>query len=95
MNDIVNLDIDAVEMILGSCVKGASLVDLMYLVGIPYNSLKVQLFYLVEYNMISYLGQKQAFFLKREGAKLLSVIDETKYLANLSDDEYITTITLE
>lgn len=93
MDDTINLDLDAVEMILGSCVKGASLDDLMYLTGIPYNSLKVQLFYLTEYNMISYIGQKQAFFLTQEGWKLLSAIDETKYLANLDDDEYIATIT--
>ncbi len=95
MNDTVQLDIDTVEMILESCIDRASLESLMYFIGVPHTFLKVQLFHLIEYNMVSYAGQERVFFLTKEGWKLLSVIDETKYLANLNEDEYIETITLE
>lgn len=45
--------------------------------------------------MISYEGQEQVFYLTHEGRKLLSMIDKTKNMVNLKDDEYIATITLE
>ncbi len=95
MNDTIQLDIDSVEMILESCIDRASLESMIYFTGVPYTFLKVQLFYLVEYNIVSYVGQERVFFLTQQGWKLLSAIDETKYLVNLNEDEYIATITLE
>jgi hypothetical protein len=44
--------------------------------------------------MIQYLGHKQVF-ITTKGQKLLSVIEEIEYMTNLTEEEYIATITLE
>jgi hypothetical protein len=96
MNDTITaeLDINLVELILESCTNGTSLNNVIYLTRVPRYILKVHLFYLVDHNMISYVGQEHVY-LTQEGWKLFSVIDETKNMVNLNDDEYIATITLE
>lgn len=91
----MELDIIAVEMILDMCSKNASLKGLIKMTGVLNYLLKIHLFYLVEYGMISHTGLKHGFTLTQEGSRLLSVIAETKYTVYLNDDEYISTIILE
>jgi hypothetical protein len=91
----MELDIILVEMILDMCSKNASLKGLIKMTGVPNYLLKIHLFYLVEYGMISYTGLKHGFTLTQESSRLLSVIAETKYTVYLNDDEYISTIILE
>jgi hypothetical protein len=57
-----------VESILNSCMLEASLVELTRVTTseLPtlYNMLKKYLFYLIEYNLISYSGQKKLFAIR-------------------------------
>lgn len=74
-----------VESILDSCMKEASIVELICIIQggvlpIPYNTLKKYLFYLIEYDLISYSGQKQVFIITNYGWDLLYMIRIEKAL---------------
>jgi hypothetical protein len=57
---------DIMEYILLLCVKGAIFDDLMQLIISPSSDklLKKHLFYLIDYDLISYNGQKQMYFIR-------------------------------
>ena len=90
---VAELDLIKVKTILEYSRNEASLKYLANLTNLSYYILKVHLFYLSEYNMISYLGHKHAFITAKEGHKLLSIIYETYQVA--SKDEYLGTVALE
>ena len=71
---------DIVEYILLLCSWEATFDDLMQLTISPLPTiLKKYLFYLIEYDLISYNGQKQVYLIKDRGLEILSrIIMENK-----------------
>jgi predicted transcriptional regulator len=70
-----------VEQILALCFYGAGfneLVDTTQRVAFSRHVLKIYLFYLIEYGIISYQGKKQVYVITWEGLNLLSMIDIEK-----------------
>jgi predicted transcriptional regulator len=70
-----------VEQILALCFDGArfnELVDATQRVAFSGRVLKIYLFYLIEYGIISYQGKKQVYVITWEGLNLLSMIDIEK-----------------
>ena len=62
-----------IEYILLSCLKGATFDDLVQMMPLsPPELLKKYLFYLIDYDLISYNGQKHLYLIKYAGFKLLS-----------------------
>jgi predicted transcriptional regulator len=79
------LDANVVEQILEACANNeASIVRLMNSTSelVPYYTLKKYLFYLIEYDMISYHGKKGVYTIKYEGWRLLSMIKRVKNMPN-------------
>jgi hypothetical protein len=70
---------DIVEYILLLCAGEATFDDLMQLMILSSPTiLKRYLFYLIDYDLISYNGQKQVYLIKDKGLKLLCRIKENK-----------------
>lgn len=68
-----------IESILESCVNQATILRLMSIAkGLSYYTLKKYLFYLIDYDFISYQGEKRVYAIKYEGWKLLSMIKRTR-----------------
>jgi hypothetical protein len=66
---------DIVEYILLLCAWEATFDDLMQLtISPPPTILKKYLFYLIDYDLISYNGQKQVYLIKDRGLEILSRI---------------------
>ncbi len=88
-----------VEPILLSCIDGSTIDDLIYAIqkilspSLSYNILKEYLFHLVNYELISYNGQKQIFIIESGGLDLLDWINEQK--ADMDIDNKDMTITIE
>ena len=86
-----------VEPILEGCVSEASLLELtcavQRLLPTPYDMLKKYLFYLIEYDMVAYRGQKGAFVITYNGLSLLFEIKREK--AMVKSDSYDLVISLE
>lgn len=71
---------DIVEYILLLCAEETTFDDLMQLmISSSPTILKKYLFYLIDYDLISYSGQKQVYLIKGKGLELLSrIIMENK-----------------
>ena len=95
INISAELDLNTVKEILECTSSGASSESLAILINTPCYVVKMYLFYLVEYTMVSYSGDKRMFVLTGEGQRLLFAINETNQITNFDDDEYVTTITLD
>jgi hypothetical protein len=68
---------DIIEYILLLCVKGATFDNLMQLMtSSSPELLKKYLFYLIDYDLIFYNGQKQLYLIKEKGFEVLSRIIE-------------------
>ena len=66
---------DTLEFILSLCAREATFDDLMQLRILSSPAiLKKYLFYLIDYDFISYSGQKQVYLIKDKGLELLSRI---------------------
>jgi hypothetical protein len=66
---------DIVEYILLLCAGETTFDDLMQLmISSSPTILKKYLFYLIDYDLISYSGQKQVYLIKDKGLELLSTI---------------------
>ena len=66
---------DIVEYILLLCAEETTFDDLMQLmISSSPTILKKYLFYLIDYDLISYNGQKQVYLIKHRGLELLSRI---------------------
>ena len=72
------LDVKIVESILKACANEATILKLLYIARISYHSLKKYLFYLIEYDCITYQGEERAYKIGYEGWKLLSEIKTVK-----------------
>lgn len=70
---------DIVEYILSLCLTGATLDDFLdWMNLLSPTTLKKYLFYLIEYDLILYNGQKQVYLIKDRGLEVLSAIMEDK-----------------
>lgn len=73
---------DILEPILTSCIKGESIRGILYknqkLASLNINIIKKYLFFLIEFGLISYSGQKQIFVIEERGLDLLNIIEEEK-----------------
>ena len=80
--ELPKLRADIIESILISCSKGESIECLSYkdkkLALYNKNSIKKYLFFLIEFGLISYKGQKQIFIIEKRGHDLLNIIEEEK-----------------
>jgi hypothetical protein len=70
---------DIVEYILLLCLRGATFDDLMQLMPLSSPELvKKYLFYLIDYDLIFYNGQKQVYMIRDRGIEVLSRIIKEK-----------------
>ena len=71
-----------VEPILKLCVNGITMYDLKLktdnMLSLMYDIAKKYLFYLIDYGLVSYNGQKQIFVIEDGGNDLLCMIEEKK-----------------
>ena len=71
-----------VEAILKLCVNGITMYDLKLktdsILSLMYDIAKKYLFYLIDYGLVSYNGQKQIFVIEDGGNDLLCMIEEKK-----------------
>ncbi len=71
-----------VEPILKLCVNGITMSDLKLktdsMLSLMYDIAKKYLFYLIDYGLVSYNGQKQIFVIEDGGNDLLCMIEEKK-----------------
>ena len=83
-NDIKSPILQAaiVEPILIFCIKGSSIFEIscniQSMLTIPYAIIKNYLFYLIDFEAISYNGQKKIFKISDGGLDLLYMIDKEK-----------------
>jgi hypothetical protein len=79
---------DIVEYILSLCGEETTSDDLMQLmISSSPTILKKYLFYLIDYDLISYSGQKQVYLIKDKGLELLSrIMMENKAVWRRYDD---------
>ena len=73
-----------VEPLLKLCVNGITMYDLKLktdnMLSLMYDIAKKYLFYLIDYGLVSYDGQKQIFVIEDGGKDLLGMIEEKKRL---------------
>ena len=85
-----------IERILQSCIYGSYIYELVNAVqsitSSPHNTLKKYLFYLIDYELISYDGQKQMYIIADEGLDLLDWITSEKKDLGVNSEEIIITI---
>jgi predicted transcriptional regulator len=91
------LDVKIVESILEAYANEATILKLLYIARISYHTLKKYLFYLIEYDCISYHGEERVYNIRYEGWKLLSEIKTVKKImtANEDNNDYYITIVFE
>lgn len=85
-----------VEAILQSCITGSYIYELIEIIEriipSPYNTLRKYLFHLINYELISYNGQKQIYTIREEGIHLLDWIKREKIIMAVSSEDFIITI---
>ncbi|MGN6821431.1 MAG: hypothetical protein ACTHJ7_01425 [Candidatus Nitrosocosmicus sp.] len=76
------LQASIVEPILTICIEGSSIFEIsrkiQTMMRLHYITIKQYLFYLIDYEVITYKGQKQTFKTSDEGLGLLDMIDKEK-----------------
>lgn len=75
MTPPVKLEAEVVKVILEACVNETTLSELRYLLGhasLSYHILKKCLFFLIEYDLISYKGCDRVFVITKDGWDVLS-----------------------
>jgi len=83
-----------VEPILMLCIDGSSFYEIASSLGesllISSNMIKRYLFFLINYDLVSYNGQKRVFTIEIGGIKILSLIDNEKKEKTRIEDIVIT-----
>jgi predicted transcriptional regulator len=72
-----SLDGNLIQSILEACSNETSISEMLN-AGASYHTIKKCLFYLIEFGMISYNGEKRVYYIKYEGWNLLSHINAAK-----------------
>ena len=85
-----------VEPILLSCIDGVSICELSFEIQrttpLSYNALKKYLFYLVNYELLSYDGQKRVYVTEDGGFDSLNKINREKKMAMINSYDIVITI---
>jgi len=85
-----------VESILTSCVNGVSICKLSLKIQrispLPHRDLKRCLFYLINYELVSYDGQRQLFITEEGGLDLLHMINKEKKITMANSEDIVITI---
>jgi predicted transcriptional regulator len=85
-----------IERILQSCIYGSYIYELGNVIqsinSSSHDTLKKYLFHLIEYELISYDGQKQMYIIADEGLDLLDWITREKMNLDVNSEEIIITI---
>jgi hypothetical protein len=85
-----------VEAILQSCITGSYIYELIdvieRIIPSPYNTLRKYLFHLINYELISYNGQKQIYMIEDGGLDLLDWIKREKIIMAACSEDIIITI---
>lgn len=82
------LQANVVEALLISCIRGCSLNEMMIKMDDPSISIiKIYLFYLIDYCIISYDGENQLYTTEAEGFELLCHIYKEKIVANVDSKD--------
>ena len=85
-----------VEHVLITCIEGISICDLSLkiqrILPLPYRYLKRYLFYLINYELVSYDGQRQLYITEDGGLDLLYVIYKEKKMAMANSEDIMITI---
>jgi predicted transcriptional regulator len=92
-----DLEASIVEPILTICIDGSSIFEISWkiqtMIRLSHTTIKRYLFYLIDYEVITYEGHKQTFKTTYEGHNLLGLIDKEKRQGNM--DIHNITITFE
>lgn len=82
------------EYILTSCINGATITELIQYVQTKLPSsrdiIKKYLFYLIEFELVSYHGPNQKYMIEADGLELLSLIHREKRMNSLDEETVIT-----
>ncbi|MEJ7642793.1 MAG: hypothetical protein WKF36_11475 [Candidatus Nitrosocosmicus sp.] len=86
-----------VEQVLLSCIKGISIGDLLFemqrtLPLLSHKTLKKYLFYLINYELVSYNGQRKSYLTEDGGFDLLQMINKEKKMAMVDSEDIVITI---
>jgi predicted transcriptional regulator len=88
-----------VEPLLTICIKGLSIFEISWkiqtMMVLPYIIIKRYIFYLIDYEVMRYDGQKQIFTTTYEGHNLLDMIDKEKKQENNDINDIIITFECE
>ncbi len=89
------LQASIVEPILLSCINGSTIDNLRLIIqktlSISFNNLKSYLFCLIDYEIISYNGQKRLFMVEDDGFSLLEMIEKEKIQKGISIEDILIT----
>jgi predicted transcriptional regulator len=85
-----------VEPILLLCTNGLSICELLFeiqrILPLQYKVLKKYLFYLINYELLSYDGQRQIYITEDGGLDLLNRIDEEKRMTMTNTEDIVITL---
>jgi hypothetical protein len=85
-----------VEPILICCMNGASIYELSIgmqrITPLPYNVLKKYLFFLINYEILSYNGQTKVYLTKGRGYDLLDTINKEKKISIVNNKDIVIAI---
>jgi hypothetical protein len=85
-----------VEPILVYCINGISICELSFeiqrVIPLPYKALKKYLFYLINYELLSYDGQRQIYITEDVGLDLLDKIGEEKRITMTNSEDIVITL---
>ena len=93
------LEASVVEPLLTICTTGSSIFETSWkiqsIMTLPFTIIKQYLFYMIDYEVISYNGQKRAFTTTEEGQHLLDMIDKETREENKDINDVIITFECE
>ena len=86
----IHVDANIVQQILKTCITGATIIKLTKKTrNLPYYTLKMYLFYLVTFGLISYHGEKKIYKLTRDGVIILLMINDSDRNPNSSNEDIV------
>jgi hypothetical protein len=85
-----------VEPILVYCINGISICELSFeiqrVIPLPYKALKKYLFYLINYELLSYDGQSQVYLTEDGGFDMLNAINREKRISKVNSKDIVITM---
>ena len=66
--------------------------EIQRLIPLPYNALKTYLFFLINYDLLSYNGQSQIYLTEDGGFDMLDAINREKRISKVNSKDIVITI---